>query len=96
MTRKRRKFSPAEKAQIAIEALRGVHTINEIGQRYGIHPTLVNRWRKELLERSPDVFSDKRMVGQESNQQLIDELYKQIGQLTVERDWLKKKSEFIT
>jgi transposase len=94
MSRKRRKFSPIEKAKIAIEAIKGIHTLNQIGQQYSVHPTLVNKWRKDLIERSPDLFADKRSTTSDNSQQLIDELYKQIGQLIGERDWLKKKSEF--
>lgn len=97
MIRSRRKFSPSEKARIALEAIKGIHTINEIALKHNVHPTQVNKWRKELLTRLPEVFKDKRSIGNVGeHQKLIDELYKQIGQLTVERDWLKKKSEFFS
>lgn len=95
MRKSRRRFSPSEKAKIALEALKGIHPISEIAQRHAVHPTQVNAWRKALVDRLPELFADKRghSSSEGDQEQLIDELYKQIGQLTVERDWLKKKSD---
>lgn len=55
MVKKRRKFNATEKAKIALEAVKGVHTISEIAQRFGVHPTQVNAWRRELTERVPEL-----------------------------------------
>ena len=66
MRQKRRTFSPADKAKIALEAIKGVHTISEIAQRFDVHPTQVNTWRRELAERLPELFGDK-MVFDESD-----------------------------
>jgi transposase len=96
MRRKRRTFSPSEKAKIALEAIKGVHTTSEIAQRFEVHPTQVNTWRKELTERLPELFGDKQDAASQDQTRLIDELYKQIGQLMVERDWLKKKVDQVS
>jgi len=97
MTKKRRRFSAAEKAKIALEAIKGTQTISEIAQRFEVHPTQVNTWRKELVQRLPELFSSKQdSVVVQDQSQLIGELYKQIGQLMVERDWLKKKADQIS
>lgn len=94
MTRRRRRFSAAEKAKIALEAIKGAHTISEIAQRFEVHPTQVNTWRRELIERVPTLFGEKQDgVAVQDQGRLIDELYKQIGQLMVERDWLKKADQ---
>lgn len=96
MRQKRRTFSPADKAKIALEAIKGVHTISEIAQRFEVHPTQVNTWRREIVERLPELFGDKQGAVSQDQSRLIDELYKQIGQLMVERDWLKKKADQIS
>ncbi len=91
MVKKRRRFSAAEKAKIALEAIKGVYPISEIAQRFCVHPTQVKAWRNELIERLPELFTGKQEIASEEQNKLIDDLYKQIGQLMVERDWLKKK-----
>jgi len=96
MRKKRRTFSPADKAKIALEAIKGVHTISEIAQRFEVHPTQVNTWRRELTDRLPELFGDQKNIATEDQSRLIDELYKQIGQLMVERDWLKKKANQVS
>jgi len=97
MRKMRRKFSAAEKAKIALEAIKGIHTISEIAQRYEVHPTQVNTWRREIVDRLPELFAGKQDASAGAGQdQLIDELYKQIGQLMVERDWLKKKADTLS
>lgn len=96
MRQKRRTFSPADKAKVALEAIKGVHTLSEIAQRFEVHPTQVNTWRRELIERLPELFGDKQDAVAQDQSRLIDELYKQIGQLMVERDWLKKKADQVS
>ena len=91
MGQKRRTFSPSDKAKIALEAIKGVHSISEIAQRFEVHPAQINMWRKEMTGRLPELFSNKKDVVTQDQSHLIEELYKQIGQLMVERDWLKKK-----
>ena len=89
----RKSYTSAEKGKIALEALKGTMTATELTSKYGVHATQISLWKKQLLEAMPDIFSDKRRDKDIVHENLVDELYKQIGQLTVERDWLKKKSE---
>ena len=78
------------KIKVALEAIKGQKTTAEITAKYGVHATQINTWKKHALEIMPEAFSSKRRRSQADQQNLVDELYKQIGQLTVERDWLKK------
>lgn len=89
----KKSYTAAEKAKIALEAAKGQSTINEITQRFGVHSTQILRWKKQLLERLPELFSDTQKRKDVEQQNLVEKLYQQIGQLSVERDFLKKKSE---
>ena len=93
MGKKRKTFSGKEKATIALEALRERQTLSEIAQKYEVHPTQVRVWKKEAQEHLGDLFGDKRKQQQAETEQdqLIERLYQQIGQLQVELNWLKKK-----
>jgi transposase len=91
---KRRIFTGAQKAKVALAAVKGVKTINEIAQEYGVHPTQVNLWKKELLENAGSLFEGKRGPKPAESQGDPDRLYAKIGQLNMELDWLKKKSGF--
>jgi transposase len=86
-------YSASEKAAIALEALKGDKTFNELTQKYGVHPTQINRWKNKLKAGMVEIFSSKKEKDNIENDQLVEELYRKIGQLEVERDWLKKKSE---
>ncbi len=90
---KRKNYTATEKAKIALEVLKGKVTQSEITSKYGVHSTQILSWKKQLLEALPEIFSDKRREKNKDQEELIEELYKQIGQLKVELDWLKKKSE---
>ena len=89
---KRKIFSSAEKAKVALAAVKGIKTINEIAQEYGVHPTQVNQWKKELLDNVGSLFEGKRGPKPVNAQNDPDRLYAKIGQLNMELDWLKKKS----
>jgi transposase-like protein len=91
-TKKRRNFSAEIKARIAVEAIKGQRTIQEIGAHYGVHPNQVTKWKRQALELMPQLFSDHRLKGDETDEALKAELYQQIGKLQVQLDWLKKKS----
>ena len=93
MQKQARQYSAEEKAKIAIEALKGEFTIAQITSKYGVHSTQISNWRKQALEAMVSGFKDKRKHKDPGEGDLVSELYQQIGQLTVERDWLKKKSE---
>jgi len=80
------------KAQISLEAIKEQRTISEIANEYGVHPTQITQWKKIVLQELPDIFSKKREKDQRDSEAREAELYRQIGQLKVELDWLKKKS----
>lgn len=86
----RKRHTQQIKIKVALEAIKGQKTTAEITAKYGVHGTQINTWKKQVLEIMPEAFSSKRKRSEEKRQNLVDELYKQIGQLTVERDWLKK------
>ena len=85
-------FSSEFKAKVAIEALKGHKTTNELATEFEVHPTQINSWKKQLLDESKNFFSGKNDKDMESLTQERDRLYMQIGQLAVELDWLKKKT----
>jgi transposase len=89
---KRKIFTSEQKAKIALVAIKGIKTINEIGQEYGVHPTQVSQWKKELLENAASLFEGKRGPKPVNAESAPDRLYAKIGQLNMELDWLKKKS----
>ena len=91
-TRRRRSFSAEMKARIAVEALKGQRTVQEIAAHYGVHPNQVTTWKRQAVDSLSQVFMDRRSGRPESEDALKAELYQQIGQLQVELDWLKKKS----
>jgi len=89
---KRNTHSPELKAKVALEAIRGLKTANEIGQEYGVHPVQVSQWKKALLEDSSTLFDKKRGAKPKAEFQTDEKLYSEIGRLKMELDWLKKKS----
>ena len=80
------------KAKVALEAIKGEKTMAQISSEYGVHANQIRQWRQRLLEEMPGVFSDRRQKKEKQNEEMTAELYRQIGQLKVELDWLKKKS----
>lgn len=92
----RKHYDSRIKAQVALEALKNQQTIAKIASEYGVHPNLVTQWKQRLLAEIPDIFSSKQQKSKQDNETLQNELYRQIGQLKVELDWLKKKSGVIS
>jgi len=90
--RQRKYHSPEFKAKVGLEALRGMKTVNEIGQEYGVHPGQVGDWKREIQAQAKTLFEGKRGPKPISAHQEPDLLYSEIGKLKVELDWLKKKS----
>jgi len=93
--RERRNYSNTLKAKIVLEVIEGQKTMAEIASTHSVHPNQISKWKKQVLEGLPDIFSgnEAERHRQETQEQLIAQLYQQIGQLKVELDWLKKKSE---
>ena len=91
MPKQRNHYSADFKAKVALEAIKGQYTVNEIASRFSVHPNLVTQWKKQALAQLPDLFSDRRSRSARDEHQLKERLYQQIGQLKVELDWLKKK-----
>jgi len=79
------------KARVALEALREEKTLSELSEQYGVNPNVISRWKKEVLEQLPEIFSKKRGKKEKESRQKEEELYKEIGKLKVENEFLKKK-----
>jgi len=84
-------FTPQQKATVALEAIKGGKTISQIASIYEVHPTQVQQWKKTLQENVSGIFADKRKREGKPEQELLDELYRTIGQRDIELGWLKKK-----
>lgn len=91
----RKKYSASFKSRVALEAIRGEHTAAELSGKYGVHANQISKWRKQALEGLPHLFSDKRKKEAIESDELVSELYRTIGQLNVELEWLKKKSGLV-
>jgi transposase-like protein len=91
MARTRRRFSAALKARVALEAIRGQKTAAELAGEYQVHPSQITQWKKQLLDAAQELFSDRRGQDRQEQEELVAQLYQQIGQLKVEVDFLKKK-----
>lgn len=89
--KKRRVHAAEFKAKVGLEAVRGVKTVSEIAQEYGVHPVLVGQWKKEILENAGALFDAKRGPKPVDASSPEDKLYSEIGRLKMEVDWLKKK-----
>lgn len=90
--KKRKVFSGEFKAKVALEAVRGVKTVNEIAQDFGVHPTQVGQWKRELQEQAGSLFDAKRGPKPVDESASPERLYSEIGRLKMALDWLKKKS----
>lgn len=86
----RRKFKKEFKAKVALEAIKGQRTINELAQEFGVHPNQISKWKKQALESMPEVFGNGKDQRAEQLELERDRLFKKVGQLQVENDWLKK------
>lgn len=90
MSKKRTQYKPEFKAKVALTALRNDETVAELSVRFGIHPTMIHNWKRALLDGATDIF-DKGQKSRKQNEAQVEELYRHIGQLKVERDFLSKK-----
>jgi transposase len=92
MTGKRKRYSAEFKAKVALEAIRGELTVSQLVAKHGVHQTLINAWKKQAVEGMAGVFSDKTEAAEASHQGEVEKLHAMIGQLVVERDFLRKAS----
>jgi transposase len=90
----RKQHSAAFKAQVVVEVLRETKTIAQIASEHQLHPNLVTKWKQEALAELPAVFERKNSQAkfQEAQEQKVAQLYQEIGRLTTQVNWLKKKS----
>ena len=88
--RKRRKFAPEFKAKVALEALRGDRTIQEIASRHKVHPNQVSTWKRQAMNGLGEVFSNGADQARRDHDAEVHDLHAKIGQLTVERDFLAR------
>mgnify|MGYP003334610099 CR=1 FL=1 len=91
MARVRRRFEAGFKAKVALEAIRGLKTVQEIAKQFQVHPNLVTTWRKQLLDGASEVFDGPSAKAAKESEPSSAVLYEQIGRLKVELEWLKKK-----
>jgi transposase-like protein len=87
----RRKHTGQLKARVAVEAIAGHKTMNEISAEYGVHASQIHKWKKQALEHLPEVLDDHRGSRRDAHEAEQSRLYQQIGQLTMEVEYLKKK-----
>ncbi len=90
MSRKRKQYHPEFKAKVALAALKDEETAAQLASRYEVHPTMINTWKRNLLEGAANIF-DKGHKRDKQSEAKVDELYRHIGKLKVERDFLSKK-----
>ena len=91
MPRKRRLFDGAFKAKVALDALRGLKTVNELAALHKVHPTQISLWKKQLFDGAAGVFETPAAKKAAVDEPSSAELYEQIGRLKIELDWVKKK-----
>jgi transposase len=91
MAGKRKAHAASFKAQVALAAVKGDKTINELAKQYGVHPTLIHGWKKQLLAGVGDVFTRGGTAAAEDHQAAQAQLYEQIGRLKMDLEFLKKK-----
>jgi putative transposase len=96
MSTPRKQYSAEFKARVALEALKGWKTVNELASTYGVHPTQIAHWQHRLQKEIPDIFSVRRAKKEHDHEAFQAQLYQQIGQLKVELDWLNKKAGLAT
>lgn len=90
MSRKRKQYSSEFKAKVALAALKNEETVAQLAARYEVHPTMIHTWKRNLLEGAANIF-DKGHKQNKQSEAKVDELYRHIGKLKVERDFLSKK-----
>ena len=90
--RMRKRYEASFKARVALAAMRGDKTLSELAREFSVHGNLISQWKRRLLANVPRVFEEPEGDAQRDHQAVVEELHRQIGQLHVELDWLKKKA----
>lgn len=92
----RKKFEAGFKARVALEAVKGEKTLAELSSQFGVHSNMIVRWKQEMLQKLPGLF-DKKAERRENAEEAekVDKLYKAVGELKMENDWLKKKLDLL-
>jgi transposase-like protein len=88
---KRKQYTAAFKAQVALAALKGDKTVGELAGQYGVHPTLIHDWKRQLLAGAEQVFANGVPADTTDAEAQKAQLFEQIGRLKMELEWLKKK-----
>lgn len=91
----RKKFEAGYKARVALEAVRGEKTLSQLSSEYGVAVNVISRWKQELLQGVAGIFSKNNGRRDTSQEEQVEKLYKSIGELKVENDWLKKKLQLL-
>jgi transposase-like protein len=91
MGQQRTKWNKATKFKVAMEAYKGERSVTEIAEEFGVNPTQIHRWKKELMEHGPEIFAGKRDEDRQAVESERDELYRKVGHQQVQLDFLKKK-----
>jgi putative transposase len=92
MATKRRQYSADFKFRAAVAAVREVKTVSELASQHDVHPTLIRKWKQQLLQDGPQVFTQNNGQAEREQESRETELYEQIGRLKMELEWLKKKA----
>lgn len=92
MRGKRKDYSASFKGQVVMEVFRGQKTSTEIASHYRVHPNQITKWKRQAMDALQETFSRKNKKSEPTDEELIAELYQQIGRQKVEMEWLKKKS----
>jgi transposase len=93
MSNKRKQYKPEFKAKVALAALKNEETVAELSKRFGVHPTMINNWKKSLRDGAANIFEKGKKIKKEPETP-VDDLYREIGKLKVERDFLSRKLNF--
>ena len=91
MGKQRRRFTDTFKAEVAIEAVKGVKTLAELAAEYQVHPNQISDWKKQLLTNAPRLFASGRKSLGKTEEELTAPLYEEIGRLKMDLKWLEKK-----